>query len=312
MSARHFAGLVLLCLQILVAGGAAAAILHTPPADPDGITAYEVVGVITPSDDFKFPEHIVQQPFVILDSRGGDLATAMKLGREMRKANARAIVRDGEHCVSACVYVLAGAVDRYIETRAHVGIHRPYPLRTGQETRAQAQQEYDRIRSHSRQYFKEMNVAPSLLQAMLTVPPEHVRYLDQSELQSFGLSGLDPVYEYQQNSEDAARYGISRSQLLSRKDSVHRECTSLASLPSVEPYLNCSDSIMWGLSVAQLKRRQGIASKYCALAKQPDYAHYLKCKRSIMKRGLESPIVRADKSTHRTTLKDLGLDNSSH
>jgi hypothetical protein len=59
-----------------------------------------------------------------INSRGGDVAAAMAIGRMLRKENAWLGVNGV--CISACVLILAGAVDRQIGKSDAVGIHRPY------------------------------------------------------------------------------------------------------------------------------------------------------------------------------------------
>jgi hypothetical protein len=75
-----------------------------------------------------------------INSRGGSVAAAMAIGRIFRHETAWLGV-DGD-CISACVLILAGAVDRQIGRTAVIGIHRPYlgttsqhPLTTGQVSR---------------------------------------------------------------------------------------------------------------------------------------------------------------------------------
>ena len=46
-----------------------------------------------------------------------------------------------------------------------------------------------------RTYFREMNVAEGLADAMLRIPPEEVRFLTEEEAKAYGLTMMDPVYE---------------------------------------------------------------------------------------------------------------------
>ncbi len=47
--------------------------------------------------------------FATLNSSGGNVETALDLGRYLRSRSAIATMHQGERCVSACVYLLAGA-----------------------------------------------------------------------------------------------------------------------------------------------------------------------------------------------------------
>jgi hypothetical protein len=75
-----------------------------------------------------------------INSRGGDVSAAMMIGRIFRQESAFLQV-DGV-CISACVLVLAGAVDRFVKNSFMIGIHRPYLAQTSY-TDEQAQKLYD-------------------------------------------------------------------------------------------------------------------------------------------------------------------------
>ncbi len=120
-----------------------------------------------------------------INSPGGDVASAMEIGRILRKERAHLFVADGGVCVSACVLVLAGAVERYAG-EGTVGIHRPF-VETSPEHQVSADQvkaEYPRMLTDLRAYLREMNVSERLADDMLAVDPEEVRVLTKAELRS--------------------------------------------------------------------------------------------------------------------------------
>jgi hypothetical protein len=59
-----------------------------------------------------------------LDSPGGDVDSAIEIGRLLRERSADADVHHDMACVSACVLMLVAGKAREIEGK--VGIHRPY------------------------------------------------------------------------------------------------------------------------------------------------------------------------------------------
>ena len=63
--------------------------------------------------------------WLTLDSEGGDVYAALRIGRMLRKARAWTHVLKGSKCISACVFLLAGSVRRDVDGGV-VGIHRPY------------------------------------------------------------------------------------------------------------------------------------------------------------------------------------------
>jgi hypothetical protein len=52
---------------------------------------------------------------------------------------------------------------------------------------------FDEMLQQVRSYFREMNVAEQLADAMLRIEPENMRILNGAELISFGLTPEDPA-----------------------------------------------------------------------------------------------------------------------
>src|SRR6266581_1618379 len=140
---------------------------------------------------------------VLLDSKGGNVVAAIEIGRLVRKARATAIVTAPSQCLSACVFVLAGAVARY--PAGPVGIHRPYSTETSAQTFDQVQQQYSANERAAKQFLADMNLPPSLFEAMVRVPPEKVSVLSVEEVKTFGLLGLDPVEQEIRDAAEARR-----------------------------------------------------------------------------------------------------------
>jgi hypothetical protein len=131
--------------------------------------------------------------FFQINSRGGNVLAAMAIGRMFRKENAWIQVQGS--CISACVLILAGAVDRFIDKSAQIGIHRPYfsttpnkPLEPDQVRKA-----YGQMLQDIRTYLREMNVSERLADDMLDTAPQSVRFLTRAELVAYDLAGVDPA-----------------------------------------------------------------------------------------------------------------------
>jgi hypothetical protein len=105
---------------------APAADLHS--ARSDGLAAIDLVGVIRKGDYQRFATAAESnkdvQVMVRLNSDGGDVHEAIAIGLKARAMKMWVIVLGRARCVSACVLILAGGVDRTVYGR--VGIHRPY------------------------------------------------------------------------------------------------------------------------------------------------------------------------------------------
>ncbi|MDD5587047.1 MAG: hypothetical protein PHY92_08870 [Alphaproteobacteria bacterium] len=121
---------------------------------------------------------------VFLSSAGGSVNAALRLGRFIRKLGASVFV-DGE-CSSACVFVLAAGVKRYVN--GPVGVHRPYTLRDGAISPSPEDwQTSFRRRKTAMDYLAEMQVPVSLFELMDRTPPELLHTLNGQEISEYQL-----------------------------------------------------------------------------------------------------------------------------
>jgi ATP-dependent protease ClpP protease subunit len=161
-----------------------------------------------------------------INSRGGDIIAAMAIGRLFRREQAFLMVDDGNACISACVLILAGAVDRLVAQSSKIGIHRPYLMTTPQSqlTADQVKQAYGMMLADVRAYLREMNVSERLADAMLAIEPENMHELTGAELSRYGLSGVDPAEQQRRairnealDVEEANKLGLDRREYTRRK-----------------------------------------------------------------------------------------------
>jgi ATP-dependent protease ClpP protease subunit len=145
---------------------------------------------------------------VWLDSPGGDVDAAMRMGRTMRNAMALARIAPDSKCLSSCVFVFAGATQRIND--GILGIHRPYLLSPEDAALADWQAWYDNLRSRVNAYLREVNVRGELFDEMVQIPPERMRYLSEDEAVTFGLGPIDHVYAEMATNRAASRLGVSR------------------------------------------------------------------------------------------------------
>jgi hypothetical protein len=125
---------------------------------------------------------------VDLDSPGGELFSALEIGRLLRDERASVRVRDGASCVSACVFVLMGATARDFEKGARVAIHRP-SLATSERDDATV----GAMSAQLVQYARQMNVAPGLVDDMMQIPADRLRWLRPADLVAYGLVAADSI-----------------------------------------------------------------------------------------------------------------------
>jgi ATP-dependent protease ClpP protease subunit len=161
-------------------------------------------------------------PHYGINSTGGSVSAAMAIGRMFRKERAWIMIPDGGVCISACVLVLAGAVERGIRG-SRVGIHRPYLGTTPQRmmTADQVKEAYKTMLASVRAYLREMNVSESLANDMLAVEPEKVHMLPDAELKDYGLLGIDAGEQQRRAIEQEVRDVSAANQ----RGLEHREYT---------------------------------------------------------------------------------------
>lgn len=172
----------------------------------------EISGEIIPADYERLANGLAfigppGKKSVILDSDGGDLTTAMKMGRLLRKEHVRAIIGKPMRCNSACVFLLIGTPYRLVW--GNVGIHRPYAP-TDTETSVDGQRKrHQQLELLAYSYLKEMNIPKALYDEMIRIPPDEIKMLTSAELTRYGLNNDDPDYDDADAASYAKRIGIS-------------------------------------------------------------------------------------------------------
>ena len=212
-----------------------AALLMDIDGDIDAATVESVRKIFDQSHEKALKARTIKRPEIKddfaafgnhygINSRGGSVVAAMAIGRMLRREHAHLIVDD--FCISACVLILAGAVDRQIGRSAVVGIHRPYLATTPQQTPTpdQVRKNYAAMLQDIRSYLREMNVSEQLASDMLATPPERVRILTQAELKGYGLAGIDPSEQQRRAIENEAWEVYEANQLgLDRREYTRRK-----------------------------------------------------------------------------------------
>lgn len=183
---------------------------------------------------------------VHITSPGGDVNAAMKIGRMLRKANASVTV--GNVCASACVLVLGSGISRSVWA-AQVGIHRPYFTEHGPQAKySDVQARIRAANKELRDYFEEMNLPLSLLDAMNAVPSEQTKWLTEEEISHYQLNQMDPVAKELRDDQEARRWRISRAELYRRERLADDKCDVLQYAGSLQDILrqadNCRNRIM--------------------------------------------------------------------
>lgn len=215
-----------------------------------------LTGDIVPGDDERFSAVLNQAKAqakdwetdrtLRLDSGGGDVATAMSIGRLVRKAQLTAIVQENNVCASACVLILAGGIWRIALGDSRIGLHRPYfvdPNKATKKGYEKFQQAYDSVLEAHRAYFKEMNIGNGLLELMVQIPSNRVHWVDHATASRLNLLGQDPTYAEWERAQRIAkkgricvewedRNGTCMARLGFPADGVYERCVEITRKPS--------------------------------------------------------------------------------
>lgn len=163
--------------------------------------------------------------WIDVDSQGGDVAAAMRIGSTLRKDPNHAVrIKQSSNCLSSCVFILAGATQRQIFGR--VGIHRPYYPGIQNLSHELRNARYKELTDDARLYFERMNIRTDIVDEMFSTPPERIKFLTDREQTYYGLNRIDPVLEEYMDDFRARKYGLTKIEFYRRKSLVDNQCES--------------------------------------------------------------------------------------
>lgn len=183
------ASLLLITLLCSAAASAKVEVQSVQHKTAGQILAVSVTDDIAPGDYEVLLKGITGNPgkyaqkIVLLDSIGGSVAEAIRMGRLLHEAGFDTIVPANSICQGTCVYLLAAGHAKKV--RGHVGIHKPY-FPNGDSARAD--QAANGAGYSSQLYFQQMNIAASLIGDMHAIAPSKMRVLTPQELASYRLN----------------------------------------------------------------------------------------------------------------------------
>lgn len=144
---------------------------------------FSMHGEVRQGDFVNFMVHFAswEKPPTIfhIDSPGGDLEEAMKIGRIIRESYIP--IWTGEECSSACVFIFVAGVERV--ARGRLGLHRPYYDQKyfAQLNPLDAKLKYDELKKESVDYLKEMDVPQDMIERIFKTNSSDIDYLDEAQ-----------------------------------------------------------------------------------------------------------------------------------
>ncbi len=181
------------------------------------LSAIQAEGVIGKGTAEEFLAFVKDQPkdvqltnMILIQSQGGVLEGAIKLGFVFRSAELMVIVAQTSpdvpgavipaQCYSACVYAVMGGTTRVIPLQSRMGIHAIFtnkfefdPLRAESPYRKEAAG--DNVNDVARKYAKEMGISTELVNLAETISPNTISILTPQQIRKFrlGVPSLEQV-----------------------------------------------------------------------------------------------------------------------
>ncbi|TCA18505.1 hypothetical protein E0H68_03455 [Rhizobium leguminosarum bv. viciae] len=179
----------------LFAGPSDAAITFERMTLPGEMRALVVIGEFEISDDpVAFAGEVAQfkPAFITFRSGGGNVVSAMKIGRMIRALGISTLQIRSAECASACALAFVGGVRRSAEAGA-IGVHQASFSDDAALDSKTAVTAVQAMTAEIIGYLGEMGVSPQLLQLSLSVESSDMRYLTSSEMANWGVTTPGPV-----------------------------------------------------------------------------------------------------------------------
>lgn len=197
--------------------------LHDNWTDNDGVKTCMFQSSIEKSDLAAFRKNLESGcSNLILSSNGGDVETAIAMGKLIRNRKIYVSTWSKGSCASACVFLYAGGVERV--PYGKVLIHRPYFSSVSGLPYDVTQKKYRDLESLVKNYLRQMNVSEVLFDRMMLIQPEDAEPLTMAEMESMGMGLRDPVYTEYMDNKRAVAWKIEKKDWLSKKKLTKSKC----------------------------------------------------------------------------------------
>jgi len=134
-------------------------------------------------NDINQNNYRVQFDSVVLNSEGGNIYAAQRIGKLIRKNHLSTYVFPNDHCVSACSLILQAGVCKMAV--GEIGIHRSSP--SSYDSLSGIDDSVKSSRQKMESYLKEMDAHPYMIPMFFNIPHWNMHYLNDSEKFNFGM-----------------------------------------------------------------------------------------------------------------------------
>ncbi|SIS67473.1 hypothetical protein SAMN05421759_102266 [Roseivivax lentus] len=172
--------------------------VRDPGALPERLTLTEIDGSrwrleggIAPGDAERIADRLAEvrpaPEALVVQSPGGSVAEALRLGRHLRATGIATEMLAGEYCYSACPYLFAGGATRRLENGASLGVHQHYFGTSTILPAFIAVEDIQRGQAEVMTYLDEMGIDLLVMQHALGTPPDEIYVLLPDEIDRYGF-----------------------------------------------------------------------------------------------------------------------------
>ena len=253
----------------------------------------------SPAETNSFRTHRIR-----LNSTGGDIDEALKLGRILRQYRFITEVilthQKVEECLSACVFAFLAGVER--RPWGTIGVHRSYRQHVSVlESESEVRDRLRETRKKITDYLDEVNAPMELLTIIDSTPPDQMRILSLYEKKSLGFLSTDAVFEELAIARYADERQISSAEYRRRKVQGEIQCKKHDPMnwdtgrlkpefqgwgkadAQWEVVSACRQAIEWNVTVQELLRRRAMVELACLIIK--DEKSRQDCATRVMRSG---------------------------
>ena len=230
---------------------------------PDTIKIF-ITGTIAARDAKEFEdidEELQRKGVTVsLNSLGGDVSAAIRIGRIVRKSDGMTYIGDPNvlhtslplesKCYSSCALIFIAGVRRTALQLTELGLHRPF-LATAPQSREAIEKQVPQMLSMVKSYVSEMSITDLFYQQMVNTEPSRMVIYKDEQYKKI-IPEYDPVYEETEIAREARGYGLTTVEMRKRKQEAENTCNGMSDW---ERSHDCHMAIRWGLSVGVYRER---------------------------------------------------------
>ena len=194
-------------------------------------------------------------PQFSLNSVGGDVLAAMRIGQLIRKLEGSTTVAARAKCHSACALIFIAGVER--TDLGEIGLHRPY-LDSDQEL---LKDHLPILNAKVKAYVADMGIGDDFYQNMMNTDSSKMAILDRKVSLAL-IPKYDPKFDQERISREARRYGITVAEMRQREHEVEA-CQGLGDKARIA---SCVGAKLWALSEDEYRPLAKKALQACALS----------------------------------------------